>query len=132
MREYSSSNKYKLILSNKEEKTMKLINFVKEKANAVKAMVSGAMVTAMTLPVCAGYQVGDNLDPTKMLNDLLNLVIGLVTGVGIIIAVWGAAQFGFGIKDGEADSMKRGLFTFLGGVVVAALPAVLKGLGVLK
>ena len=108
---------------------MKLVKFVKEKANAVKAAMTGVMLSAMTLPVFA-YTVKDDVDPTTVLGNLLNKIIGITTLIGGIIALIGMVMVGVGLKDDESRTLRNGLWTLIGGVVVAVAPWFLKQIGI--
>lgn len=111
---------------------MKIVSFIKEKANAVKAALTGVLMTAMTLPVFATYEVNPGANPEEALGLLLNKIIGITTVVGGIIALIGMVMIGVGLKDDESRSLRNGIWTLIGGIVVAVAPWFLQELKIFK
>ncbi len=95
-------------------------------ASAVKAISArkatrimfSAAVAMMTVGILAVSAYADDGGVTDKVNDMLAEVMKWVRNIGIIVAVFGAVNFGLGIANSDDAGRNRGLMTVAGGAVV--------------
>lgn len=110
----------------------KIIAKIKEKAVAIKTTVTGAMITAMTMPVFAGgITVQPNIDPLAVIGTIAGYLLSILQAVGLVFIVWGGFQFGMAMKDEDAASKSKAILVLVSGIVMVGLKAVLKGFGII-
>ena len=59
-----------------------------------------------------------------------DLVLGCVGGVGVIFLAWGLLDFGTGYSAHDTTQQSQAIKKVIGGLVMIAVPAILKLLGV--
>lgn len=110
----------------------KFIAKIKEKTVAIKTTVTGAMITAMTMPVFAGgVTVQPNIDPLAVIGTIAGYLLSILQAVGLVFIVWGGFQFGMAMKDEDAASKSKAILVLVSGIVMVGLKAVLKGFGII-
>lgn len=62
------------------------------------------------------------------LQNVVDLVLGIVTTIGIIVAIFGAGMTGLGFAQDNPDSQSRGIKTLAGGVIAAGASVLIKWL----
>lgn len=94
----------------------------KNKVYAVKLW--GRMITAM---VCVMALFGTGITAFAATNDatsfdnVVSFIVTWVQRIGYVIGFIGAVQFGFALKQDDADGKQRGLMTLASGFVVVAI-----------
>lgn len=111
-----------------------MVNKMTNKAQTVKAVVSGLMVSAMAMPVFAVQQLTPqaNIDPLAMIGKIAGLVLSIVQGIGLVFVVWGGFQFAMAFRDDDGGSKQRAIQTLVAGVIALGIGTVLKAIGVLQ
>ena len=71
--------------------------------------------------------VKDVTDGIDVINDL---VLGCVGGVGVIFLAWGLLDFGTAYAAHETTQQSQAIKKVIGGLIMVAVPAILKLLGV--
>lgn len=76
------------------------------------------------------YKIGDvsNFDPENM---ILSLAFWLCRLIGISMLIFGIYGYVTARKDGEAEAMNGAIGKLISGVVLIAMPSILKSLGIL-
>ena len=69
-------------------------------------------------------EVTDGIDVIK------ELVLGCVGGVGVIFLAWGLLDFGTGYSAHDTTQQSQAIKKVIGGLIMVAVPAILKLLGV--
>lgn len=69
-------------------------------------------------------EVTDGIDVIK------ELVLGCVGGVGVIFLAWGLLDFGTGYSSHDTTQQSQAIKKVIGGLIMIAVPAILKLLGV--
>ena len=69
-------------------------------------------------------EVTDGIDVLK------ELVLGCVGGVGVIFLAWGLLDFGTGYSAHDTTQQSQAIKKVIGGLIMVAVPAILKLLGV--
>lgn len=69
-------------------------------------------------------EVTDGIDVIK------ELVLGCVGGVGVIFLAWGLLDFGTGYSAHDTTQQSQAIKKVIGGLIMIAVPAILKLLGV--
>ena len=67
---------------------------------------------------------------TDGINVIKDLVLGCVGGVGVIFLAWGLLDFGTGYSAHDTTQQSQAIKKVIGGLVMIAVPAILKLLGV--
>ena len=67
---------------------------------------------------------------TDGINAIKDLVLGCVGGVGVIFLAWGLLDFGTGYSAHDTTQQSQAIKKVIGGLVMIAVPAILKLLGV--
>ena len=94
----------------------------KNRVYAVKLW--GRMITAM---VCVMALFGTGITAFAATNDstsfdnVVSFIVTWVQRIGYVIGFIGAVQFGFALKQDDADGKQRGLMTLASGFVVVAI-----------
>lgn len=130
-------------------KNVAVVPEVKKKVRAICSKAKEKVVWTFNWMVCAGtmaicsvnayatpdlnndYKIAtdiENFDPEKM---ILNLAFWLCRMIGITMLIFGIYGYVTARKDGEAEAMNGAIGKLLSGVVLIAMPTILKGLGVL-
>lgn len=82
-------------------------------------MIFSAACAIMTVGVLTISAYADGgTDVTGEVNEMLETVMKWVRNIGIIVAVFGAVNFGLGIANSDDAGRNRGLMTVAGGAVV--------------
>ena len=69
----------------------------------------------------------NSVDSLELIKDL---VLGCVGGVGVIFLAWGLLDFGTGYSAHDTTQQSQAIKKVIGGLVMIAVPAILKLLGV--
>ena len=110
----------------------KIFEKVKSKAVAVKAALTTAMISVMTMPVFAGgITANPNLDPKTIISNIAGYLLSILTGIGLVFIVWGGFQFGMAMKDEDAASKSKAILVLVSGIIMVGLKAVLSGFGII-
>lgn len=64
-------------------------------------------------------------DPLKVINNFSSLITSLIHGIGGIVLVFGALQFGLSIKAHDPSQRDNSILTMLGGVIVYFAPEII-------
>lgn len=104
------------------------------RAHAVRRRIAVAAVLCLLLPllavtVCA-ESTGATAAPVAALENLMNLLLGIVRVVGAGCALWGIIQLGMSISSHDPSQRVQGLLTLAGGLIIAFAPEILAFLGV--
>ncbi len=91
---------------------------------AASGLIMAVELTLMTSPVYAAGQI------TSGLTNLKDLVINVVTGIGVIIIVKNVMEFASAYQQQDSSSMNSGLKGIVGGLMMAFVGTVLTILGV--
>lgn len=67
---------------------------------------------------------------TDGINVIKDLVLGCVGGVGVIFLAWGLLDFGTGYSAHDTTQQSQAIKKVIGGLIMIAVPAILKLLGV--
>lgn len=67
---------------------------------------------------------------TNGINVIKDLVLGCVGGVGVIFLAWGLLDFGTGYSAHDTTQQSQAIKKVIGGLIMIAVPAILKLLGV--
>lgn len=67
---------------------------------------------------------------TDGINIIKDLVLGCVGGVGVIFLAWGLLDFGTGYSAHDTTQQSQAIKKVIGGLIMIAVPAILKLLGV--
>ena len=63
-------------------------------------------------------------DPLEVINNLSDLIYSLTRAVGTIIVIYGVIQIGLSIQSHDPSQRTSGVFTALGGVIIAFSKAI--------
>lgn len=69
-------------------------------------------------------------DVTSGIDVIKDLVLGCVGGVGIIFLAWGLLDFGTAYSDRNISEQSQAIKKVVGGLIMIAVPAILKLLGI--
>lgn len=69
-------------------------------------------------------------DVTDGIDVIKDLVLGCVGGVGVIFLAWGLLDFGTAYADRNTSEQSQAIKKVVGGLIMIAVPAILKLLGV--
>jgi Trk-type K+ transport system membrane component len=69
-------------------------------------------------------------DVTDGIGVIKDLVLGCVGGVGVIFLAWGLLDFGTAYAANETTQQSQAIKKVVGGLIMVAVPAILKVLGV--
>lgn len=69
-------------------------------------------------------------DVTKGIDVIKDLVLGCVGGVGVIFLAWGLLDFGTAYAAHETTQQSQAIKKVIGGLIMVAVPAILKLLGI--
>lgn len=75
------------------------------------------------------YAKGDVSEVTDGIDVLKDIVLAAVSGVGIIFLAWGLLDFGTAYSAHETSQQSAAIKKVVGGIIMIAVPAILKALG---
>ncbi len=107
----SKKNNSSLVVEQKRQRTQKRLS-------KAAMFVSTLLVACLTVTIFAFA----DFDPETGINTLVDIVKGVVTGVGIIITIFGAVQFGTSFPSHDASQRAMGGLAMAGGLIVAGAP----------
>ena len=126
-------------LAKAKDRADKAFEYVGTKAKAFSAWLS--CMTTMAMCSYMAYAVPDlnqNYSVTTNINDfdpekmILNLAFWLCRLIGISMLIFGIYGYVTARKDGEAESMNGAIGKLVSGCVLVAMPAILKGVGLIS
>lgn len=97
---------------------------ISDKNKVYSVKLWGRMITAM---VCVMALFGTNITAFAATNDattfnnVVDFIVTWVQRIGYVVGFIGAVQFGFALKQDDADQKQRGLMTLASGFVVVAI-----------
>lgn len=84
-----------------------------------KIMVRSRKVLFLLMILLRCTMVYADGDPLTVINNLSNLIFGLIRAVGIILTGMGIMQFGLALKSHDPSQRANSFLTIVGGVVIA-------------
>lgn len=85
--------------------------------------VYAAVVLCLTCFTTTAFAASD---PLAVVNNLSDLIFGLIRAVGVILPGWGMFQVGLSFQSHGPPVVRKALLTLAGGVVIAFSKEVLK------
>ncbi len=68
-------------------------------------------------------------DAVTAIDNLKNLMLSILSGVGVILVIWGVVQVAMGFKSQDGTQKAHGVMFLAGGALIAGVGAVLTALG---
>ena len=93
-----------------------------QKVNAVVVPIV-TVVVSLGMTVFADNKANDGAK--KAIKNVIEIVSYFVTGIGVLIALWGGLQVGTSFSAHDTSQRATGALTLLGGVFIAFLPWIL-------
>ena len=85
--------------------------------------VAGALVLLMPGMALAAP------DAVTTINNLKNLMLNLLSAVGVILVIWGIVQTAMGFKSQDGTQKAQGVLFLAGGALIAGVGPILTALG---
>ena len=77
------------------------------------------IVIIATIMLNIGMTVFADTDPIAVVNNLSDLIFGLIRAIGLIMLGFGIVQVGLSLKSHDPSQRANGFLTLCGGVVIA-------------
>ncbi len=77
-----------------------------------------AVVLTVTLMFCTGITAFAAGDPITVVNNLSNLIFGIIRAVGLILLGWGIVQVGLSFQSHDPSQRSNGFLTLAGGIII--------------
>ncbi len=108
---------------------------IERKASVMMAVLYAKTIISKTMVVFAAKSGEDTTDTgvkevTDGIDVIKDLVLGCVGGVGVIFLAWGLLDFGTGYSAHDTTQQSQAIKKVIGGLIMIAVPAILKLLGV--
>jgi hypothetical protein len=82
-------------------------------------------MTIVTIATTTNAVYAAAADPvTGKLSNLTSMILNIVSGIGMVVLVWGIVSFGMAIKSHDASQRSQGIITMAGGLVIALAPQI--------
>lgn len=101
-----------------------MLNKVKNLALTNKATTKKILiaVVVLTLVLCmTAVTFAADIQPEKVIGDLLNVIFQIVQYAGVILLVWGVVIMVLAIRNEDADSKTRAIMFILSAIVLMCL-----------
>ena len=92
-----------------------------------KAVLKGYLITAITcsiVGVCMLPVLADS-DAETAINNMSNIVFGIIRAVGIMLAGWGLVQVGMSFKSHDPSQRSQGFLCLAGGLIIVFAKSIL-------
>lgn len=109
---------------------------VKQKSALIISMLYYRVLTSSPMTALAKEKEGGTTtdtgvsDVTDGIDVIKDLVLGCVGGVGVIFLAWGLLDFGTAYAAHETTQQSQAIKKVIGGLIMVAVPAILKLLGI--
>ena len=99
-----------------------------EKINRkVQLVTRGVLSTAFVVSSYAGVALAAGDNPAKdAILSFTDIIVGIVTAIGVILAIWGVVQVGMSIPSHDTSQRAQGFLALAGGIVVAVAPHIVR------
>lgn len=89
----------------------------------VQLVTRGCLSTAFVLMSWANVALaaGDN-PAADAITNFTDIICGIVTAIGVIVAIWGIVQVGMSITSQDTSTRVQGFLALAGGIVIAVAP----------
>lgn len=67
------------------------------------------------------FAAGDN-PAADAINNFTEIIVGIVTAIGVILAIWGVVQVGLSVPSHDTSQRAAGFLALAGGIIVAVAP----------
>lgn len=91
----------------------------------MKKKISNLLKSIIFILIISSRTVYAADDPLTVINNFSSLITSLIHGVGGIVLVFGALQFGLSIKAHDPSQRDNSILTMLGGVIVYFAPEII-------
>lgn len=95
----------------------------------ILAIALNAVCLLPILAVCV-FATDGTANPIAPFNAFVEFVKAVVTCVGVVILLFGVVQFGASFQSHDPSQRTQGVFTFVGGLMIAFAPMILTYIGV--
>lgn len=106
---------------------LKAFSITRIKAGALSLLAG--LYAGITATSQKAYAKGDVTEVTDGIDVLKDIVLAAVSGVGIIFLAWGLLDFGTAYSAHETSQQSAAIKKVVGGIIMIAVPAILKALG---
>lgn len=98
-----------------------------EKINRKVQLVTRGVLSAVFVvsSYCGVALASDNPAKDAILS-FTDIIVGIVTAIGVILAIWGVVQVGMSIPSHDTSQRAQGFLALAGGIVVAVAPHIVR------
>lgn len=71
---------------------------------------------------CSFVLASDDNPAAEAISNFTEIIVGIVTAIGVILAIWGVVQVGLSVPSHDTSQRASGFLALAGGIIVAVAP----------
>ena len=117
----------------KESENMKKHEITNLERERRRKILRGYLVSAVTVATVAVFMVpvlatGDTSDAETAINNMSDIIFGIIKSIGVILAGWGLVQVGMSFQSHDPSQRSQGFLCLAGGLIIVFARSILESI----
>ena len=117
----------------KESENMKKHEITNLERERRRKILRGYLVSAVTVATVAVFMVpvlatGDTSDAETAINNMSDIIFGIIKSIGVILAGWGLVQVGMSFQSHDPSQRSQGFLCLAGGLIIVFSKSILQSI----
>ena len=117
----------------KESENMKKHEITNLERDRRRKILRGYLVSAVTVATVAVFMVpvlatGDTSDAETAINNMSDIIFGIIKSIGVILAGWGLVQVGMSFQSHDPSQRSQGFLCLAGGLIIVFAKSILQAI----
>ena len=101
---------------------------IEEINRKVQIVTRGVLSTLFVVMASCNFVLASDNPATDAILSFTDIIVGIVTAIGVILSIWGVVQVGMSIPAHDTTQRASGFLALAGGIIIAVAPHIVRSI----